>query len=220
MKEAYFTPSIDQWAREMLAEVRNFRERHRLRFIPERAALLVLDVQRYFLERTSHAYIPSAGAIVPKVKDLISAFSARGLPVVFTRHLNTEEDAGQMARWWRDLIKREDPSSELIPELNTEVGIVIEKSQYDAFYRTPLEKLLKGQEVEQVAICGVMAHLCCETTARAAFIRGFEVFFIIDGTATYNERFHRATLLNLAHGFAYPLLAEELLAELGRDDDG
>jgi isochorismate hydrolase len=219
MKEAYFTPeSIDQRAREMLAEVRNFRERHRPEFAPERAALLVLDMQRYFLEKNSHAYIPSAGAIVPKVKELVTAFSARGLPVVFTRHLNTEKDAGRMAAWWRDLIAREDPLSELIPNLEVGAGMVIEKGQYDAFYGTALEEILKERGVSQVAICGVMAHLCCETTARAAFVRGFEVFFIIDGTATYNERFHRATLLNLAHGFAYPLLVEELLAELGRGD--
>jgi bifunctional isochorismate lyase/aryl carrier protein len=47
-----------------------------------------------------------------------------------------------------------------------------------------------------------MTHLCCETTARAAFVRGFDVFFLVDGTATYNQDYHQATLLNLAHGVA------------------
>lgn len=55
-----------------------------------------------------------------------------------------------------------------------------------------------------------MTHLCCETTARSAFIRGFDVFFTIDGTATYNEDFHFGTLYNLAHGFAVPLLIDEI----------
>ncbi|MES0360330.1 MAG: isochorismatase family protein, partial [Anaerolineales bacterium] len=58
---------------------------------------------------------------------------------------------------------------------------------------------------------GVMTHLCCETTARSAFVRGFEVFFVIDGTATYNEDYHMATLLNLAHGFTTPVLTKEVL---------
>ncbi len=234
MKEPYFTPeAIAQRAREMLESVQPLRERHPLDFRPERAALLVLDLQRYFLEEDSHAYIPSAGAILPKVKELIAAFAARGRPVVFTRHINTDEDAGQMGKWWQDLIRKEDPLSELLPELvitltrslprrggGPGIGLsprgrgrlIIEKGQYDAFYKTALEEILREKGVEQLAICGVMTHLCCETTARSAFCRGFEVFFIVDGTATYNAQFHRATLLNLAHGFAYPLLAEELLA--------
>jgi bifunctional isochorismate lyase / aryl carrier protein len=59
-----------------------------------------------------------------------------------------------------------------------------------------------------------MTHLCCETTARSAFTHGFEVFFTIDGTATYNERFHIATLLNLSHGFALAVLVEEVIEML------
>jgi isochorismate hydrolase len=59
-----------------------------------------------------------------------------------------------------------------------------------------------------------MAHLCCETTARSAFTRGFEVFFLVDGTASYNRDFHQASLLNLAHGFATLLLTGEALAAL------
>lgn len=215
MKEPYFTPET---INEMLELVRPFRERHPLEFRPERAALLVLDMQRYFLDERSHAYIPSAGAILPKIKGLIGAFSERGRPVVLTRHINTDEDAGQMRRWWRELLTEANPLSELSPELlaSLEGGgpMVITKSQYDAFYKTPLEETLRERGVEQVVICGVMAHLCCETTARSAFVRGFEVFFVIDGTASYNASFHRATLLNLAHGFAHPVLAGELLAAL------
>ncbi|MGB9641195.1 MAG: isochorismatase family protein, partial [Anaerolineales bacterium] len=52
--------------------------------------------------------------------------------------------------------------------------------------------------------------LCCETTARSAFIRGFEPFFLVDGTATYNSYFHQATLLNLNHGFASLTLCADL----------
>ena len=57
-----------------------------------------------------------------------------------------------------------------------------------------------------------MANLCCESTARAAFMRGFEVFFTIDGTAANNKDFHMASLLNLSYGFAIPILTKEILA--------
>jgi bifunctional isochorismate lyase/aryl carrier protein len=56
-----------------------------------------------------------------------------------------------------------------------------------------------------------MTHLCCETTARAAFVAGYEVFFLVDGTASYNEEFHISTLKNLAHGFAVLTTTSQLL---------
>ena len=95
--------------------------------------------------------------------------------------------------------------------LDTSRGLILQKSQYDAFYNTELVKILRENFATQVVITGVMTHLCCETAARSAFVRGFDVFFTVDGTATYNEDFHRAALQNLAHGFATPVLLEEFV---------
>ena len=61
-----------------------------------------------------------------------------------------------------------------------------------------------------------MTHLCCETTARVAFTQGYEVFFSIDGTATYNRKFHLGSLINLAHGFVVPMLVDEIIDSLSR----
>lgn len=209
-KTPYFTAdSLHERSREMLGQVEALRARHQLRLFPYRSALLILDMQRYFLDESSHAHVPSARAIVPGIARLAEAYSKRGLPIVLTRHVNSESDAGMMAQWWRDLIRADSPLSEIIPEVQG-FGTVIEKSQYDAFYGTQLEDTLHRQGVKQLIICGVMTHLCCETTARSAFVRGFEVFFTVDGTAAYNEAFHRATLLNLSHGFAVPVLIDEV----------
>jgi len=211
VKDAYFRPdSIGKKAQSMLREVEPYRRSHIL-LNPERSALLILDMQEYFLRPSSHAYIPSAEAVVPKVRSLAEAYAERGLPVVLTRHTNSPEDAGVMGRWWRELISPDHPLSGIVPELDIPYGIILDKHQYDAFYGTELEELLKEKGVSQVVVCGVMTHLCCETTARSAFVRGFEVFFPVDGTATYNEAFHRATLLNLSHGFAVPVLVEDVL---------
>jgi thioredoxin reductase len=63
MKEAYFTQeSIRRKSLEMLESVGEMR--HRQPLIGEHCALLVLDVQKYFFSETSHAFIPSAAAIV------------------------------------------------------------------------------------------------------------------------------------------------------------
>jgi len=215
MKEAYFTSEmISTQAQELLQAPGLAPRRPAPVFAPERAALLMLDMQAYFLEEASHAYIPSAAAIVPGLAQLARAFSARGLPVVFTRHANTRQDAGLMQTWWRDMIDPANPLSAITPQLDTSAALVIEKNQYDAFYCTPLEDRLHQLGVEQVVVTGVMTHLCCETTARSAFMRGFQPFFLVDGTATYNRYFHHSTLVNLSHGFACLALVQDILAAL------
>jgi len=123
-------------------------------------------------------------------------------------------DAEMMGEWWRDLIDRDDPLSQITARLPVGDAPVIEKMQYDAFYHTSLNEALHARGVTDVVICGVMTHLCCETTARSAFMRGYEVLFAVDGTATYNRDYHQASLLNLLHGFAVPVLVSALLAEM------
>ena len=211
MKTRYFsTEMISEKAHAMKDDLLPFLH-GKITFLPMKSALLILDMQRYFLDEDSHAYIPSAEAILPRLDALRESYETLGLPIVWTRHLNTPADAGGMSRWWRDLIGADNHLSEIDPRLDSSSGIVIEKTQYDAFHETNLKEYLRACNVEQVVIAGVMTHLCCETTARSAFMHGFDVFFLIDGTATYNEAFHRATLLNLAHGFATPVLGEEIL---------
>jgi bifunctional isochorismate lyase/aryl carrier protein len=216
MKEGYFTGgNINEKSREILetARVRGL-VRH-IDSTPERSALLVIDMQRYFLDSESHAYIPSAVPVVPRIRELAGRFNERGLPVVLTRHVNTERNAGMLARWWIDMIREDDPLSEIIEELAGLGNVVVKKTQYDAFHMTELEQVLKERGVDRLVIGGVVAHLCCETTARSAFVRGFEVLFLVDGTAAYDEDFHRATVLNLAHGFAVPVLADDVMHHLG-----
>ncbi len=216
MKERYFSAeSLTKTALALSRSVRRHRRARGAPFCAERSALLVLDMQTYFLEPSSHAYVPSAEAILPLIRESAQAYSARGLPLVYTQHLNSDRDAGLMQHWWREMITADHPLGAIAPSLDLSSGIVLRKSQYDAFYRTPLEDLLRRRAVSQLVLCGVMTHLCCETTARSAFVRGFEVFFPIDGTATYNRALHRASLLNLAHGFATLVFMREILAALG-----
>ena len=212
MKETYFTPeNIANQASEFIEYCEKFTRPMKLSFSPYTSALLVLDMQAYFLNPDSHAYIPSAQAIVPHLKSLIHAYRSRGLPVIYTRHTNRPQDAGMMSIWWQDLITTDSPLSQIVPELEPGDSTVILKSQYDAFYGTELDAMLRANGVMQVLVSGVMTHLCCETTARSAFMHGFEVFFLVDGTATYNQQFHQASLLNLSHGFASLLLVDEAL---------
>ncbi|HSA05568.1 MAG TPA: isochorismatase family protein [Candidatus Gastranaerophilales bacterium] len=215
MKEKYFTQeNLASESRKFREETAIFHNHRKFKFKSETSVLLVLDMQDFFCESSSHAFIPSFESIIPNILELISSFKANNLPVIFTRHLNTTKNACMMGEWWNDLLTEENKFSKIIKKLNTAGCTVLNKSQYDAFYNTNLQRLLEHYNIDNVVITGVMTHLCCESTARSAFTRGFKTFFVIDGTATYNATFHRNTLVNLAHGFCIPVLAQELLEEL------
>lgn len=207
MKENYLSKSK---AIEIKNQAAELFKHPRAEFDRNSAALMVLDMQDFFASSASHAYIPSIGAIVPEINALIKAFKATNCPVIFTKHTNTPENAGLMATWWRDIIEKDN----IIEDFDTREHIIIEKSQYDAFYNTELEAKLKELSIKNIVITGVMTHLCCETTARSAFVRGFNSFFVVDATATYNETFHRNSVLSLSHGFSVPVLTQELLSLL------
>uniref|UniRef100_A0A7C4U6L4 Isochorismatase family protein n=1 Tax=candidate division WOR-3 bacterium TaxID=2052148 RepID=A0A7C4U6L4_UNCW3 len=183
-----------------------------IKFEPESSALLIIDMQRYFLEKNSHAFLSDGVKIIKGIKRLQGIFLERNLPVIFTRHINNEENVGMMMKWWGEIIKEEDPLSEISGEFDLNGSIVLKKSQYDAFYNTELEKILKERRIRQVVITGVMTNLCCETTARSAFVRGFEVFFTIDGTATDYKRYHKYTIENLSRGFAVIITLNDIIS--------
>jgi len=221
MKESYFTDlSLDQQASELYQQVSENTRIQKLEFQPVCSALLVLDMQSYFLDAGSHAYVPSAGAILDGILQLIDAYKAHQMPIFFSQHINTADNAGMMSIWWKDLITSDDPFHRIIPEIDPSVGTLIQKNQYDAFYQTLLNEMLHARGVTQVVICGVMTHLCCETTARSAFMNGFEVFFPVDGAATYNLAYHRASLVNLAHGFATLVFINDLLEAIQGEHGG
>ncbi|ASJ09227.1 isochorismatase [Thermococcus siculi] len=210
MKEDYFT-------REFIAEMREryFRERKWERVRPfRRAAVLAIDLQRYFLSPESRAFLPSAGRFVPGLVEFYSELRELQVPIIFTRH---HHESDHMTRWWGGDMPKDDPLNELFNDFRPFVRVVVEKNTYDAFYDTELETLLQKMGVETVIITGVMTHLCCETTAREAFVRGFNVVFPVDGTLTQNRHFHEGTLRNLSHGFAVTPLLREVLEWLSSE---
>lgn len=217
MKETYLSKNnhkekIDAWMQILGRE----RARHpEFAYTPESSLLLVIDMQRYFIEDTAHAFIPVGKFILGKINDLVEAYYRRNLPVVFTRYcVEREDDKDIMYRWWGGVLLCDDPIASLREELDTARGKVICKPGYSSFYKTNLGEIMARNGIERLLVTGVMTHLCCETTAREAFQRGYEVYFVIDGTGTYNEEIHTATLFNLAHGFAIPVTTQEVLGKI------
>lgn len=177
-------------------------------------ALLVIDMQRYFCDPRNDTCVPGVEMLLRNVKRLVDAFSKAQRPVVATRHIDDRGTPSLMFEWWSENILADDPRSALCDGFDPHGVIVIEKHQYDAFLKTDLEERLCDKDVEQVVVCGVLTNLCCESTARSAFMRGFHVFFVDDATRTYSDEMHRATLLNLSYGFATIMNTNHILKAL------
>lgn len=217
MKEAYFTSeTIASQAQGFYNLVGRRKRFSQFPFEPDNAGLLVLDMQDYFLASPSHAFVPSAPAILPNVNALIRAFKSRNRPVIYTRHINTRENAGMLALWWREVINPENPLAALNKTLDVDPAsdLVLDKTRYDAFHNTPLDSILASKNVHSLVITGVMTHLCCETTARAAFTRDYVVYFALDATATYTAELHLSSLRTLSHGFAIPELSVSIVEKM------
>ncbi len=168
-----------------------------------RTAMLLIDLQEYFREIIT--------PILENVMKVIRATREGNLPLFLTQHGHApEEDQGILGEWWDDLIIRGSKEANLLAELDINPeDHLIAKSTYSAFHNTDLEEKLRKTGITDLVIGGVMTNLCCETTARDAFVRDFRVFFLADGTSTVNEAFHLATLKNLGYGFATLLSCDQ-----------
>jgi nicotinamidase-related amidase len=166
---------------------------------PKTSLLLVIDVQNYFSSMVN--------PILPQLLTTIDLCRRSSIPVLFTRHNHkSPSDYGMLGEWWdNDLVLDGTVEAELMPEIRRLAGQneVVEKNTYSAFENTGLQERLVEMGVKEVIVTGVMTNLCCETTAREAFVKGFRVFFSTDATATLDLELHEATLKNLAYGFAY-----------------
>ena len=195
-------------------------------------ALLVIDVQGEYFDRDGPAYVEHARDIVGNVNRLIDAFRAQGLPLVFVRHAHRADgsDAGRMGDFSaadeEDSFVEGTPRAEFIPELHVERSdVVVTKRRYSAFLGTDLEAVLHTARTRAVVICGLMTSFCCETTARDAHGRDYEVLFAADAVegpdledAEGREVLHDAVLANtvtaLGAGFAEIVTTDDVIARL------
>lgn len=193
---------------KILKELKPYRERKAV-VDPERAVILVIDLQNYFKQ--------IAQPVLENILKVIRSCRKTNVPVIFTQHghIDPPSDGGILEKWWGELIMAGSEDWKFLPEVAVkEEDIILPKKRYSAFFETDLDERLRSRGIKDLIISGVMTNLCCETTARDAFMRDYRVFILIDGTATRKSELHLATLKNLGFGFAYLLTCDELVRML------
>lgn len=188
---------------------------HDLTLNARKAALLVVDMQDFFLDPASPTFTCGGPPIIPNLQHLIATFRAAERPVIYTQHVHRPDlsDAGIMGWWWEGMCLEGSPESRIHAELAPRAADkIVPKHRYSAFYNTDLETVLRCQRIEDVVIGGIMTNMCCESTARDAYYRDYRVFIPADGTGSVTEELHLASLMNLAFGFAQVSSVQALIA--------
>jgi len=184
-------------------------------FDPASTALIVIDMQRDFIEpggfgATLGNDVTRLKKIVPAVARLIDAFRRAGLPIVHTRECHKPDlsdlprakhargkpslrigDPGPMGR----ILIAGEPGADIVPELAAAPGeIVLDKPGKGAFYATPLGDILKDRQITHLVFAGVTTEVCVQTTMREANDRGFDCLLAEDATESYFPEFKKAAI--------------------------
>ncbi len=191
-------------------------------------ALLVIDMQNDFILAGAALEVPMARERLPTVKKLIDGCRFHLIPVIFTRHVHIPDgsDSPLELLYFPELQKRGlrqgTAGAEIYAELQPmKHDPVITKHRYDAFYGTDLEIILRTIRgfymIDTVIISGTVTNICCESTARSAFMRDYKVVFCSDATAGLDMASHNATLEIMKLAFGRVLSVEEILSCLPQE---
>ncbi len=182
---------------------------------PARTALVVIDMQRDFLEPGGFGAalgndVSLLAAAIGPCRAALDAARAAGMLVIHTREGHRPDlsdappakvqrgapskrigDQGPMGR----ILVRGEPGHDIVAELAPIPGEpVIDKPGKGAFYATELEPMLRHRGIEALLLAGVTTEVCVHTTLREANDRGFRCVVLADACASYFPAFHAAAL--------------------------
>jgi nicotinamidase-related amidase len=182
---------------------------------PERTALVVIDMQRDFIEpggfgETLGNDLTPVAAIVPAVARLIGLFREKRWPILHTRESHRPDlsdcppakrlrgkpslrigDEGPMGR----ILIRGERGADIIDACAPREGeFVVDKPGKGMFYATKIADLLEQSGITHLVFSGVTTEVCVQTSMREANDRGYECLLIEDATASYFPQFKAATM--------------------------
>ena len=189
-------------------------------------ALVVVDMQLYFMGEGQPSECPEAREIVPNVNRLAKATRQAGGKVIWIQ----THSGPQSKEFWSAYYERMTPENgkkrvdgmnpggsgfDLWPDLDVkEQDEIVPKTRYSAFIPSPskLEAVLEIHNIDTVLITGVSTCTCCESTARDAMMLNYRTMMISDGCAAPNDDLHNNTLNQFYLQFGDVQSTDEVLA--------
>jgi nicotinamidase-related amidase len=192
---------------------------------PGHTALVVVDVQRDYcahdglLALRSGQDMSPIRAAMPSLNRLIQAARDHGVPVVWVRTAAILEALQGNHRAVRDagyglLAAEGSPGAELDPEVLQPLPgeTMVAKRNYDGFYQTPLDSILRTAGVRTLVMCGFTTNVCVESTARHGYFKGYYIVLASDCTAAPDAAEYQAGVSNISRYFGRVATGAEVAA--------
>ena len=206
---------------------------------PPRTALLVIDMQRAFLERGAALEVPEGRKIIPNVKALLETCRDVSVPVVFTRfvystavpclrgnpfgieHLPARpgQSTGSGFPSGNCLVAPQANQGANAPEIIADLAprddeLVVSSHLYDKFHDTPLDLALRSRDVRCLIVTGVVTEICVNATLMGAANRDYRVTVATDGVAPVSPELQQACFQIWQRKFARLATTGELIVHL------
>lgn len=185
------------------------------RIRPDNTALLVIDMERDFVDEGAVLQTPGALGIVPKINELAAWARGHKMPVIWTHEMHRADQSDYGIELEFDPIHCVEGTSgcELTAGLQPLESDhrIRRKRRYDCFVGTDLDLLLRAKRIENLICCGVTTHCCVMATVYTA--RNFDYRAIVprDAVAAISPQHQDAALLCMSEGFAYISTCRDLL---------
>lgn len=200
---------------------------------PKKSALLIIDMQRGFLDPGTPLEVSMARKQIPVIEKLADYFHTHNLPVIYTVYEITNnlcykfywkmaEHRGLNLNCEKHPFSPGSGETKIINELKPkEKDLIIKKYGYDAFAGTNLSSILKSIGVTDLIITGTVVNWCVDSTVRSAYHQNYNVVVVADAVSGYDhagisgEQWCRLELDLFAEAFGRVISADQIIYELG-----
>ncbi|GGK76162.1 isochorismatase family protein [Streptomyces flaveus] len=179
---------------------------------PERAVLLVHDMQHYFLKPLPD---PLRSQLIYNTAQLRKRCAALGVPTAYTAQPGgmTDEQRGLLKDFWGPGMRTEPADREVVAELAPAAeDRTFTKWRYSGFFRSELLEWIRESGRDQIILCGVYAHVGLLATALEAFANDIQPFLVADAVGDFSAAYHRLAMDYVAQRCGMVLPAGEVLA--------
>lgn len=196
------------------------------RLAADKTALIVVDMQNYFVEPGAPVEVAHARAIVPTINRLTAAARVAGSAVVWIQMTHDESDLKSWSVFYERLNSAERTQGDLDGlragshmhalwhEMETAPGdLWVNKKRFSAFLpeSSDLAEILRARGIENVVVVGTLTNVCCMTSALDAMMMNFRTIMVSDANAARIEEHHLATLNNVFETFGDVRTADEII---------
>lgn len=198
------------------------------RLDPARTALLVIDMQNVWVKEGMMAYSPYCQGIVPNINRLAAVTRAAGGSVWWVRAIYGDDAPRTWSAYMEfvapefhtdmlDALTEGDEGAALWHQLDVQPGDEhVIKRRFSALIQgsSDLHERLQAAGIDTLIITGTATNICCESTARDAFMLNYRTIVVSDANATVSDEAHNASLSALFNRFADVFTTEEIVASL------